>query len=196
LPGNCVILNEVKDLGRILRWFRRAEILRLRAQNDTLFMSGNRAARATVGGAVIDRAGAPRWPAVIDPTIADVSYDVPADEFLVYFGGKPVPKVCDPLDAPGFEDVAIMLGVGADDEATDEIVGVQVIPMLLGAVQEQPAWAVLAWAAMAGDYGTELLQERLPGFLAEVNEAFTRYWTPPPSMEEQMAGLTRVEKTA
>jgi len=142
-----------------------------------------------------DNSHVPRWPTAIDPTTADVSYDVPADEFLVYFGGKPVPAVSDPLDAPGFEDVAIMLGLGADDEATDEIVGVQVIPMLLGAVQEQPAWAVLAWAAMAGEFGSELLKERLPGFLAEVHQAFRQHWTPPPSIEEQLAGLTRVDRT-
>ena len=139
----------------------------------------------------------PRWPIEpVDPTIADVSYNIPADEFLVYFGGKPVPKVSDPLDAPGFRGVAVMLGVGADDEETGEIVGVQVIPMLLGAVQEQPAWAVLAWAAMAGNFGTELLKERLPGFLTEVHQAFSRYWTPPPSVEEQVAGLARAKKTA
>jgi len=139
----------------------------------------------------------PRWPIEpVDPTITDVSYDVPADEFLVYFGGKSVPKVSDPLDAPGFRGVAIMLGVGADEEETGEIVGVQVIPMLLGAVQEQPAWAVLVWAAMAGDFGTELLKERLPGFLTEVHQAFSQYWTPPLSIEEQMVNLARVEKTA
>jgi hypothetical protein len=144
-----------------------------------------------------DTLHAPRWRIEpIDPMLAYVAYDVPADEFLVYFDGKPVPAVSDPLDAPGFRGVAIMLGVGADDESTDEIVGVQVIPMLLGAVQQQPAWAVLAWAAMAGEFGTELLKERLPGFLAEVNDAFSRYWTPPPSLEEQMAGLGRAEKTA
>ena len=143
-----------------------------------------------------DRLGAPRWPTAIDPTFAWVDYNIPADEFLVYFGGKPVPKVSDPLDAPGFRGVAIMLGVGADDEETGEIVGVQVIPMLLGAVQEQPAWAVLAWAAMAGDFGTELLHERLPGFLTEVHQAFSQYWTPAPSVEEQMAELARAKKTA
>jgi hypothetical protein len=143
-----------------------------------------------------DNSRVPRWPTVIDPTIAYVDYNIPADEFLVYFGGKPVPKLSDPLDAPGFDDVAIMLGVGADGEETGEIVGIQVIPMLLGAVQEQPTWAVLAWAAMAGDFGAELLKERLPGFLAEVNDAFTRYWTPPPSLEEQMAELARVKKSA
>jgi hypothetical protein len=138
----------------------------------------------------------PRWPTAVDPTVAYVDYNIPADEFLVYFGGKPVPKVSDPLDAPGFEDVAIMLGIGTDDQETDEIVGVQVIPMLLGAVQEQPAWAVLAWAAMAGDFGAELLQERLPGFLAQVNDAFTRYWSPEPSLEEQMAELAQGKKSA
>src|SRR5215216_80799 len=140
---------------------------------------------------------APRWPdEPVDPEVAWVNYFAPADEFLVYFGGKPVPAISSPLNAPGFRDAAVMFGLGADDEATDEIVGVQVIPMLLGAVQEQPAWAVLAWAAMAGEFGSELLKERLPGFLAQVHDAFTRYWTPPPSMGEQMAGLTRVEKTA
>jgi hypothetical protein len=143
-----------------------------------------------------DNSRVPRWPAVIDPTAAYVDYNIPADEFLVYFGGKPVPKVSDPLDAPGYDDVAIMLGVGADDEETGEIVGVQVIPMLLGAVQEQPAWAVLAWAAMAGDLGTDLLHERMPGFLTEVHQAFNQYWTPAPSVEEQMAELARAKKTA
>jgi hypothetical protein len=143
-----------------------------------------------------DNHGIPCWPAAVDPAVAWVDYDVPADEFLVYFGGKPVPAVSDPLDAPGFDDVAIMLGVGADDDETGEIVGIQVIPMLLGAVQEQPAWAVLAWAAMAGDFGTELLKERLPGFLTEVHQAFSQYWTPAPPIEEQMAELARVKKTA
>ena len=89
-----------------------------------------------------------------------------------------------------------MLGVGADEEETGEIVGVQVIPMLLGSVQDQPAWAVLVWAAMAGDFGTELLKERLPGFLTEVHQAFSQYWTPPLSIEEQMVNLARVQKTA
>ncbi|MGH2617236.1 MAG: hypothetical protein ACRDJC_18540 [Thermomicrobiales bacterium] len=133
---------------------------------------------------------APKWPAEsVDPHIARVSYDVVADEFLVYFGGKPVPKVSDPLNAPGFRNVAIMIGLGPDDEETGKIVGVHVIPMLLGAVQDKPAWAVLTWAAMAGDYGIELLLERLPGFLDEVHGAFDRYWTPAPPIEEQLARL-------
>ena len=119
-----------------------------------------------------DRPSAPRWPALIDSTIAYVSYDVPADEFLVYFGGKPVPAISSPLNTHGFQDLAIMFGVGPDDEATDEIVGVQVIPMLLGGVQDQPSWAVVVWAVMAGEYGAELLKERLPVFLDEVRQAF------------------------
>lgn len=76
-----------------------------------------------------------------------------------------------------------MFGVGADDESTDDVDGIQVIPILLGADQEQPAWAVLTWAAMAGDFGTELLQERLTGVI----QAFSRYWTPSAALEEQKA---------
>jgi hypothetical protein len=135
-------------------------------------------------------AAAPRWPTEsIDPEVAWVDYDVRADEFLVYFGGKPVPAVSDPLDGPGFEDVAIMVGLGPDDEETGEIVGVQVIPMMLGAVPEHPHWAVLTWAAMAGDYGAELLRERLPAFLDEIAEAYKRYWRPAPPIEEQLARI-------
>lgn len=135
---------------------------------------------------------APRWPTEsIDPTLVWFDYDVPADEFLVYFGGKPVRAFSDPLDAPGFEDVAIMIGLDADGEDTGEIVGVQVIPMLVGAVQDQPEWAVLAWAAMAGDFGTELLRERLPGFLDDIHDAFDRHWTPAPPIEEQLAAIAR-----
>jgi hypothetical protein len=134
----------------------------------------------------------PKWPAEpIDPEVARVSYDVVADEFLVYFGGKPVPKVSDPIDAPGMPHVNIMVGIGPDDEDTDEIVGVHVIPMMLGTIQEQPEWAVLVWAAMAGDYGTELLKERLPIFLDQVAEAFRTYWKPAPPIEEQLAALNR-----
>lgn len=139
----------------------------------------------------LDTATKPRWPAEpIDPTTAWVDYDPLADEFLVYFGGKPIPAVSDPLDGPGFEDVAIMVGLSEGDESTDEIVGIQVIPMLLGAVPDQPHWAALAWAAMAGDFGTELLKERLPGFLAEVAQAFHQYWTPSPPIEEQLAAMS------
>jgi len=139
---------------------------------------------------------APRWPnKPVDPAVAWVDYDVPADEFLVYFEGKPTRAISSPLDAPGFEDVAVMFGLNADGEATDEIVGVQVIPMLLGAVQERPEWAVLAWAALAGEYGVELLQERLPGFLEDVADAVSRYWTPAPTMEAQLASLGSASRT-
>jgi hypothetical protein len=143
-------------------------------------------------------AGAPTWPVEsVDPGIAWIDYDVVADEFLVYFGGRPVPAISSLLDGPGFEDVAIMIGLDHDGRQTGEIVGVHVIPMLLGAVQDKPAWAVLAWAAMAGDWGAELLRDRLPGFLDEVHAAFERYWTPPLSIEEQLAHIAqaRREKT-
>ena len=138
---------------------------------------------------------APRWPTEsIDPARVWVDYDVPADEFLIYFGGKPVGALFDPLDAPGFEDVAIAIGLDASGGETGEIVGVQVIPMLLGAVMDQPSWAALAWAAMANYHGIELLRERLPGFLDAVHDAFDRYWTPPPPMDEQMAAIERARQ--
>jgi hypothetical protein len=122
-----------------------------------------------------------------------VDYDVRADEFLVYFGGKPVPAISSPLHGPGFEDVAIMFALDHDRKRTAEVVGVQVIPMMLGAVPEQPNWAVLTWAAMAGDYGTELLRERLPAFLDEVKDAVEKYWRPAPPMEEQLAEIARAK---
>jgi hypothetical protein len=132
----------------------------------------------------------PSWPAErIDPDVARVSYDVPADEFLVYFGGRTVPKVSSALRAPGFDDVNVMFALGPDRERTDEIVGVHVTAMMVGAVPEHPQWAVLTWAAMAGDYGTELLRERLPIFLNEVAEAYRRYWQPAPPIEEQLAQI-------
>lgn len=132
----------------------------------------------------------PRWPdEPVDPKVAWVDYSVLADKFLVYFHGKPVPAISSPLNAPGFSGTAVMFARGADDIRTNEIVGVQVIPMLLGAVPEQPQWAVLVWAAMAGDYGRELLQERLPPFLDDVREAFDRYWKPAPPIAEQLAHL-------
>jgi hypothetical protein len=119
------------------------------------------------------------WPVEpVDPAVARVDYDVRADEFLVYFDGKPVPKLSDPLIAPGFRAVSIMFGADDDDELTGEIVGVHIIPMLLGAVQDHPRWAVLAWAALAGDDDMGLLRERLPGFLQEIEAAFRQFGTP------------------
>lgn len=137
---------------------------------------------------------APTWPETVDSGIAWIDYDILADEFLVYFGGQPVSAISDPLNAPGFRNTAIMIGLDDHHHETAEIVGVQVIPMLVGAVQDQPEWAILAWAAMAGDFGDELLRERLPAFLDAVHDAFDRYWTPPPPMEEQMATIERARK--
>jgi hypothetical protein len=137
-----------------------------------------------------DTIRAPQWPSSpIDTGIAWVDYDVVSDEFLVYFGGKPVPAISSPLNAPGLRGAAVMFGLAENDKSTGEIVGVQVIPMLLGAVPEQPHWAVLVWGAMAGDYGDALLRERLPGFLDEVQNAFRQHWTPAPPMEEQLARM-------
>jgi hypothetical protein len=142
--------------------------------------------------AVTQHRAIPRWPAEsIDSGIAWVDYAVVPDEFLVYFGGKPAPAISSLLHAPGFDYVADRFALGADRQRTDEIVGVHVIPMMLGAVPEHPQWAVLTWAAMAGDYGAELLRERLPMFLDEVAGAYKRYWKPAPPIEELLAQIAR-----
>jgi hypothetical protein len=112
----------------------------------------------------------PRWPtAPIDPTVVSVSYDAPADELILYFGGRPVPSFTDQIDAPD-GDVHLLV-----NEETGDVVGIHVYPFLAGAVQWRPAWARVVWAVLAGEYGTiELLQE-LPGFIAEVADLAARY---------------------
>ena len=79
-----------------------------------------------------------------------------------------------------------------------EVVGIHVIPLLMGAAQDRPAWSRIAWAVMAEELGRETLREELPGFIAEVAEAFERYWRPAPPIEEQFAALerTRVNRVA
>jgi hypothetical protein len=136
----------------------------------------------------------PRWPdGLPDPLRVHVSYYPPADEFLVYFAERPVPSYSDALNGPGYDDVAVMVGMHPDESSTGEVVGIQVIPLLLGAVRDRPEWATLAWAVMADDLGRETLREELPKFFAEVEEAFVRYWRPAPPIEEQLARLPRAE---
>ena len=65
-----------------------------------------------------------------------------------------------------------MLGLNNDESSTEEVVGIQVIPLLLGAVEDRPEWAALAWGVMAGDLGQETLRTELPDFIAEVRDAF------------------------
>ena len=109
----------------------------------------------------------PWWPAdPFDAARVRVGYYPPADELTLFFGGKSVPAVCDPIDA--FDgDIAVMYDAG-----TGEIVGIQGIPFLLGAVRHRPAWAALAWGVLADRLGEETLRAALPGFIAEVAEAF------------------------
>lgn len=47
---------------------------------------------------------------------------------------------------------------------------------------------------LAGDYGTELLKERLPIFIDEVAEAFQQYWKPAPPIEEQPDEIERASR--
>jgi hypothetical protein len=142
--------------------------------------------------AVKEQVVQPRWPTeTIDSGLAWVDYDIVADEFLVYFGGQPVPAITYPFEAPGFEAIAVMIGLDPDRKETGEIVGIHVIPMMLGAVPARPEWSVLTWAVLAGEYGAELLHERLPLFINEVAEAFHTHWQPAPPIEEQLATMRR-----
>lgn len=110
----------------------------------------------------------PFWPdAPFDPARARVSYDAPADELLVYFDrGRRPGGVCDPV---GLAEGTIAVVYDGD---TGEIVGVQGIPFLLGAVRHRPDWAALVWGKMAGGFGEQTLNEALPDFVAEVADAF------------------------
>ena len=116
----------------------------------------------------------PRWPAgPIDPTAIDLDYDPPADELTLYFGGKPVPAFGDPLDAPG-TGVALLVGMNEDETSTGEVVGIQVMPLLVGAVKAHPGWATLAWGALAGYGDDETLREAVAAFLVDVERLFAR----------------------
>lgn len=140
---------------------------------------------------------APRWPDDrIDPARVDVDYDPPSDELTLYFGGKPVPSVVDPIDSPGRDYVAVMIGLNDDESSPNEIVGIQVMPLLVGAVQQHPDWAVLAWGSLTGfRWEEEMMRAAVAAFIAEVADLFARHWTPPSPIEEQMARLGRTERT-
>lgn len=133
----------------------------------------------------------PRWPVEsLDAARFDVHYDLTADELTLYFGGRPVPAYSSFIDAPDGTDVAVFVGLGPDGRSTEEVVGIHVYPLLVGAVQWRPEWARLAWGALAreegeeGDEGEEMLHEALPGFVADVADLFARYWKPAPPIDE------------
>jgi hypothetical protein len=79
-----------------------------------------------------------------------------------------VPAVCDSI-ALADESIAVVY-----DWETGEIVGIQGIPFLLGAVRQRADWVALAWAVLAGEFGRQIMEEALPRFVAEVADAFRR----------------------
>ena len=126
----------------------------------------------------VDAPSRPRWPSdPFDPDRARVSYDVVADELVIHFGGVAVPAVSELIDAPDVDDAAVLVGLGPNGEDTGEVVGIHVYPLLVGAVQARPRWARIAWAAMAGEIGEEMLRAELPDLVGEIAELFDRYWT-------------------
>lgn len=110
----------------------------------------------------------PIWPpAAIDASGVDLDYYPPADELTVFFGGRPVPATSDFLEVEGFRDVAVLV-----DDDTREVVGLHVMPLLMGAVRDHPEWAALAWGALANELGEESLRAALPPFIETVRRVF------------------------
>lgn len=131
----------------------------------------------TVNEHLSDTVAEPFWPdAPFDAERAIVRYDAPADELLIWFGEGQGMTIYDP-SALADGDIAV-----AYSAETGEIIGVQGIPFLLGAVRRRPEWVVIAWGVLAGDLGRSTLVEALPGFVAEVAEAFAEHgivgWSP------------------
>lgn len=90
----------------------------------------------------------PAWPVGrIDPAQVNVDDDPPSDELTVYVRGKPVASNVDPIGAPGNDFAAIMIGLDPDESSAGEIVGIQVMPFLSGAVRQHPKGAILAWGS-------------------------------------------------
>ncbi len=117
----------------------------------------------------------PRWPTEpIDVARVDFQYNPPADELTLFFDGRPLPSYCDPIDAPE-GDVAIMVGMNEDESSTGEIVGVQVLPLLVGAVNSYPGWATLARGSLAGYEEDETVRAAVAAFLVDVAALYERY---------------------
>jgi len=139
---------------------------------------------------------APRWPVDrIDPGLVSIDYDPASDELTLYFGGKPISSTVDPISSPGNDYAAVMIGLNDDESSTEHVVGIQVMPLLVGAVQQHPDWARLAWGAMVGP-GTEdeLLRSAVAAFIDEVADLFARYWTPAPPWDEPVATRRRTKQ--
>ncbi len=126
---------------------------------------------------VIDRSSArqPRWPAdPIDVAAVNFDYFPLADELTLFFAGRPLPSYCDPIDALE-GDVAIMVGMNEDGSSTGEIVGIQVLPLLVGAVKAYPDWATLAWGSLAGYEDDETVRAAIAAFLADVAALYAQH---------------------
>lgn len=128
----------------------------------------------------LDVVSRPHWPVEpFDPARAYLHYGAVADELVLYFTDEPVRSFSDLIDAPEGDDTAVLVGLTADDEETNDVIGIHVYPLLAGAAEARPAWRALAEPAPPA--------EVVARFVAEVKELFDRFWTPAPPIEEQLA---------
>lgn len=114
----------------------------------------------------------PRWPTQpFDPARANLLYSPLADELVLYFSDRNSPHYVDFIDAPGFGDAAVLIGVDEDDEETGEIVGVQVDLLVSHASRRRPAWRALAEPTPS--------PEEVAGLVVDIGALLARYWKPP-----------------
>jgi hypothetical protein len=116
----------------------------------------------------LDALPRPRWPELTpDPTELWLDFDPVADELMLYFDRKPVAAYNNPICAPEGDDVAVLVGLEENWVGTDQIVGIQIIPLLGRAVKTYPSWRVLAEPNPP--------PEAVASFVAEVGVLFARY---------------------
>ena len=120
------------------------------------------------------RTVARRWPEIPpDPARVRLAYGPLADELVIHFGGEAVPDVVDPMDAPAPGWLSVLLAEGPDETAGDEVIGLQVYPLLAGAATERPAWRVLAVGA-PGPPATEEQRAAVADLIAVAARAWPR----------------------
>ena len=107
----------------------------------------------------------PAWPArPFEPARANVHYNPPADEVVVYFGDRPVPAVSIDIADPGPDTIYLKV-----DEATGTVVGIHVSPVV-GRGPDLPA----AWWGLLYEDGPAR-RAAVAALVADARGLFERY---------------------